>query len=128
MKQRRDRQRKCTLQAARIPGCRGSSGHLTLRNIRRSDRRPLQDKLVVLLWPLGSVLVLLPRIQRVNISQKLTEKGRQSSVLNHREDPGVVDTGIGGSKVSQENTRFLRSTRDMGQSSGNLKDVVRRLP
>ena len=37
----------------------------------------------------------------VNTSQEATEKGGQSSVLDHREDPGVIDTGIGGSKVSQ---------------------------
>ena len=41
----------------------------------------------------------------------------------------MIDTGISSSKVSQKNTWFLRSTRDMGQSTGlNLKDVIRHLP
>ena len=44
-------------------------------------------------------------------------------------DPGVmINTGVSGSKVSQKNTRFLRSTCDMGQRGGlNFKDVVRHL-
>ena len=62
-------------------------------------------------------------------SQETTEEIGQPSVLEHREDPRVIDTGISSSKVSQENTWFLRNTRDMGQSSGlNLKDVVCHLP
>ena len=64
----------------------------------------------------------------VDPSQKSTEKGRQSSVLDHREDPGVTDIGVCGSKVCQKNTLFLRGARNMGQGSGlSLKDVVRHL-
>ena len=50
-------------------------------------------------------------------------------VFSSTEDPGMIDSGTGSSKVSQKNTWFLRSTRDMGQSSGlNLKNVVRHVP
>ena len=63
------------------------------------------------------------------LRKKTAEEVGQTSVLDHREDPGVIDTGIGSGKVSQKNTLVLRSTRDVGQSSGlNLKDVVRHLP
>ena len=40
----------------------------------------------------------------VNTSQEATETGRQSSVLEHREDPGMIDTGIGSGIVSQKDT------------------------
>ena len=40
----------------------------------------------------------------VNTSQEAAEKTGQPSVLEHREDPGVIDTGIGSSKVSQKDT------------------------
>ena len=64
-----------------------------------------------------------------NTSQEATEKVGQLNVLKHREDPRVIDTGISSSRVSQKKTRFLRSTRDMGQSGGlNFKDVVCHLP
>ena len=49
--------------------------------------------------------------------------------LKHREDPEVIDTGISSIKVSQKNTWFLPSTRDMDQSGClNLKDVVCHFP
>ena len=65
----------------------------------------------------------------MNTSQEATEKVGKPSVLKHREDPGVLDTGISSGKVSQMKTRFLRSTCDMGQSGGLiLKDVVCHLP
>ena len=57
VKQRRDRQRRRIVQAAKTPSCLGSLGQLTLGAIGRSDRRPLQkgnhtqDTLVVLFWP-----------------------------------------------------------------------------
>ena len=38
----------------------------------------------------------------VNTLQEATEKAGQSSVLDHREDAGVIDTGIASSKVSQK--------------------------
>ena len=37
----------------------------------------------------------------INTSQEAADKTGQLSVLEHREDPGMIDTGIGGSKVSQ---------------------------
>ena len=40
----------------------------------------------------------------VNTSQEAAEKPGQSSVLEHRDDPEVIDTGIGSSKVSQKDT------------------------
>ena len=45
-----------------------------------------------------------------NTSQEATEKARQPSVLKHREDPGVIDTGTCGGKISQEDT-FAEHTR-----------------
>ena len=58
----------------------------------------------------------------------MTKKSKQTNVLDHREDPGMIDAGIISSKISQKNSSFLRSTRDMGRSIGlNLKDVVRHL-
>ena len=71
MKQRRDRQRKHIVHAARTPNCRRSLGSLILGAIGKSGQRPLQkeihlqDSLVVLLWPSGIVLVLLPQIPHV---------------------------------------------------------------
>ena len=103
--QQRDRQRKRTEQAAKIPRSY-SSGHKEM---------PCEFY----------VCVAVP----VNTSQEATEEGGQSSVFDHGEDPGVIDTGICSGKVSQKDKCFLRSTRDMGQSSGlNLKDVIRHLP
>ena len=64
----------------------------------------------------------------VNISQRATVKGGQLSVLEHREDPGVLGTWKRSSNVSQKDTRVLWSTRDVGSSSGlNLQDIVRHL-
>ena len=40
----------------------------------------------------------------VNTSQEGTEKAGQSSVLGHREDPGMIDAGIGSSEVCQQDT------------------------
>ena len=57
MKQRRDRQRRRIVQAARNSGCRGSLG-------TQKESRSL-DNLVSHLWPQGIVLGLLPRIPRV---------------------------------------------------------------
>ena len=55
----------------------------------------------------------------MNTLQEATEIARQP-----REDPGVIDTRICSGGVSQENTGFLRSTRDVGQGRGlNLKNV-----
>ena len=62
-----------------------------------------------------------------NASYEAAEKTGQSSVLEHRQDPGVIDTGICIGKVSQKDTCVLRNT--VGQSGVlNLKDVVCRLP
>ena len=40
----------------------------------------------------------------VNTSQEATEEARQPNVLKHREDPGVIDTGICSGEVSQKDT------------------------
>ena len=40
----------------------------------------------------------------VNTSQEATEKAGQSSVLDHREDPRVIDNGTGSGKLSQKDT------------------------
>ena len=59
----------------------------------------------------------------------MAEEARQSSVLQHREDPGMISSGICSGKVSQKDTWVLRCTRDVNQSGGlNLKDVIRHLP
>ena len=37
----------------------------------------------------------------VNTPQEAADNTGQLSVLEHREDPGVIDTGIGSSKICQ---------------------------
>ena len=37
----------------------------------------------------------------INTSQEAADKIRQFSLLDHGEDPGVIDAGLGGSKVRQ---------------------------
>ena len=66
MKQQRDHRRKHIVQAARTLNYRRSLQQLILGAIGKSNQIPLQkeshsqDSLVVLLWPSGIVLVLLP--------------------------------------------------------------------
>ena len=55
----------------------------------------------------------------VNAAEEAEEKIRQASMFKDREKPGVIDTGINSSKVSQKNTRVLWSTRDVGQKKKN---------
>ena len=43
----------------------------------------------------------------INTSQEATEKTGQPSALKHREDPGVIDTGISSSKVNQKKHLIL---------------------
>ena len=68
MKQRRDRQRRRIVQAARNSGCQGSLGYLSLGAIWRSNQMPLQkeshsqESLVLHPWPQRSVTRVLPRI------------------------------------------------------------------
>ena len=64
-----------------------------------------QDSLFLHHWPQEFVPGLLPRIPRGAVVKKTSEeaadKVRQFCLLNHGEDPGVIDAGIGGSKVRQ---------------------------
>ena len=65
----------------------------------------------------------------VYTSQGAADRTGQPSVLEHKEDPGVVDAGVGSGKVRQKNTRFSRSARNMRHESRfNLENVIRHLP
>ena len=68
MKQRRDRQRECIVQAARIPGCRGSLGSKAIAKKETAGQKELSSFCSREFHVCDAVLV--------NISKEATEKVR----------------------------------------------------
>ena len=85
-----------------------SWSHLKIGSKANAKRKPLAGQPCRLPLAQGSVVVLFREflvrgVVVFNTSWEAADKFRQFCFLEHSKDPGVIDAGIGSSKICQKN-------------------------